>query len=127
MLNSNKPVYLKKDADRRPNNDNSDAKRTDPNLTHRLAQLRNYSFQKHIYRIPLSLICDLGLVNFSFKTDLRIILTLERNMNKLFESNKKVTAIPDNPDVLTQFYDRPYISYQEINLAKGADLFFPVF
>ena len=127
MLNSNKPVYLKKDADRRPNNDNSDAKRTDPNLIHRLAQLRNYSFQKHIYRIPLSLICDLGLVNFSFKTDLRIILMLERNMNKLFESNKKVTAIPDNPDALTQFYDRPYISYQEINLAKGADLFFPVF
>ena len=47
----------------------------------------------------------LGLVNFSFKTDLRIILTLERNMNKLFESNKKVTAIPDNPDALIQFYD----------------------
>ena len=49
----------------------------------------------------------LGLVNFSFKTDLRIILTLERNMNKLVESNKKVTAIPDNPDALIQFYDRP--------------------
>ena len=26
-------------------------------------------------------------------------------MNKLFESNKKVTAIPDNPDALIQFYD----------------------
>ena len=33
-------------------------------------------------------------------------------MNKLFESNKKVTAIPDNPDASIQFYDRPYISYQ---------------
>ena len=61
-----------------------------------MAQLRNY-------RIPLSLICDLELVNFSFKTDLRIILTLERNINKLFESNKKVTAVPDNPDALIQF------------------------
>ena len=49
---------------------------------------------------------------------------LERNMNKLFESNKKVTAIPDNPDALIQFYDRPYISYQEINLTKGTDLYF---
>ena len=124
MLYSNKPVYLEKDADRRPNNEKSDAKRTDPNLTYCLAQLKNYIFQKHIYRIPLSLICDLGLVNFSFKTDLRIILTLERNMNKLFESNKKVTAIPDNPDALIQFYDRPYISYQEINLTKSADLYF---
>ena len=45
-------------------------------------------------------------------------------MNKLFESNKKVTAIPDNPDALIQFYDRPYISYQEINLTKSADLYF---
>ena len=31
MLYSNKPVYLEKGADERPNNDNSDAKRTDPN------------------------------------------------------------------------------------------------
>ena len=89
MLYSNKPVYLEKDADRRSNINNSDAKRTDPNLTYRLAQLSNYIFQKHTYRIPLSLIADLGLVNFSFKTDLKIILTLERNMNKLFESKKK--------------------------------------
>ena len=61
----------------------------EPNLNYRLAQLKNYIFQKHIYRIPLSLICDLGVTNFSFKTDLRIISALERNMNKLFESNKK--------------------------------------
>ena len=45
-------------------------------------------------------------------------------MNKLFKSNKKVTAIPENPDALIQFYDRPYISYQEINLTKGADIYF---
>ena len=48
MLYSNKPVYLEKDSDRRPNNENSDAKRTDPNLTYCLAQLKNYIFQKHI-------------------------------------------------------------------------------
>ena len=45
-------------------------------------------------------------------------------MTKLFESNKKVTAIPDNPNAFIQFHDRPYISYQEINLTKGADLYF---
>ena len=45
-------------------------------------------------------------------------------MNNLFESNKKVTAIPDNPDALIQFYDRSYISYQEINLTKGTDIYF---
>ena len=124
MLYSNKPVYLIKNADRRSHNVNSDATRTDPNLTYRLAQLKDYIFEKHVYRIPLSLIVDLGLLNISFKTDTKIILTLERNMNKLSESNKKVTVIPDNPDALTQFYDRPCISYQEINLTKGADLYF---
>ena len=77
MLYSNKPVYLAKNADRRPNNDNDDAKRSDRNLTYRLAQLKDYIFEKHVYRIPLSLIVDLGLVNFSFKTDTKIIITLE--------------------------------------------------
>ena len=68
------------------------------------------------------MIVDLDLANFSIKTDTKIILTLERNMNKIFESNKKVTAIPDNPDALIQIYDRPYISYQQINLTKGPDI-----
>ena len=124
MLYSNKPVYLAANTDRRPNNDTDDDNRSDPNLTYRLAQLKNYIFQKHVYRIPLGLVVDLGLVNFSMKTDTRIIITLERNMNKLFESNKKVTAIPESPDALIQIYDRPYISYQEISLTKGADLHF---
>ena len=39
MLYSNKPVYLEKNVDIRPNNDTSDAKWTDPNLTYCLAQL----------------------------------------------------------------------------------------
>ena len=124
MLYSNKPVYLAKDVDRRPNNDDDDNKRSDLNLTYRIAQLKDYIFEKHVYRIPLSLIVDLGLVNFSMKTDTKIILTLERNMNKLFESNKKLAAIPDNFDALIQIYDRPYISYQEINLTKSADIYF---
>ena len=124
MLYSNKPVYLAENVDRRPNNDNDDNKRSDPNLTYRIAQLRNYIFEKNVYRIPLTLLCDLGKVNFAMKTDTRIIITLERNLDKLFESNKKVTSIPDNPDTLIQIYDGPYISYQEIRLAQGADIYF---
>ena len=124
ILHSNKPVYLEKNANRRPNNNTSDAKLTDPNLIYCLAQLKDYIFEKHVYRIPLSRIVDLSLVNFSAKTDAKIILTLERNMNRLFESNKKVTNIPDSPDALINIYDRPYISYQEINLTRGADIYF---
>ena len=124
MLYSNKPVYLEKNVDRRPNNDTSDAKWTDPNLNYHLAQLKYYIFKKNVCRIPLSCIVDLGLVNFSAKTDTKIIITLERNMNRLFESNKKVTAIQNSPNTLIKRYDRPYISYQEINLTQGADIYF---
>ena len=124
MLYSNKPVYLAADTERRPHDDNDDNDRTDPNLTYCIKELKGYIFQKHIYRIPFGLICDLGLVNFSIKTDLRFIITLERNMNRLFESNKKVTAIPDNPDAFINVYDRPFIAYQEINLTQAADLYF---
>ena len=45
-------------------------------------------------------------------------------MNRLFESNKKVTAIQNSPNTLIKRYDRPYISYQEINLTQGADIYF---
>ena len=124
MLNSNKPVYLAANTDRRSNNDTDDNKRSDPNLTYCIAQLKNHIFEKNVYRTLLTLVCDLGKVNFAMKTDTRIAIRLERNMNKLFESNKKVAAIPDNPDALIQIYDRPYISYQEISLTKGADIYF---
>ena len=55
---------------------------------------------------------------------MRIVITLERNLNKLFESNKKVTTVPENPDAFINIYDRPFILYQEINLTKNADLYF---
>ena len=46
MLYSNKPVYLDGDTDRKPNNDNTAADRTDENLTDRMAQLKNHLFKK---------------------------------------------------------------------------------
>ena len=111
MLYSNKQVYLAKNTDRRPHNDNDDADWTEPNLIYRIAQLKNYIFQKHVHRIPLGSIVDLGLVNFAFKTDLRIIITLERNLNKLIERNKKVSTVPENPDAFINICDSPFISY----------------
>ena len=116
MLYYNKPVYLDDDDDddddRRSHNSATDNDRTDPNLTYQIAELKDYIFQKHVCRIPLNLVCDLGKCNFAMKKDNRIIITLERNFNKLFESNKKVTTISTEPDALIQIYDRPYVSYQ---------------
>ena len=111
MLYSNKPVYLTGNNTRRLNNDNDFADRTDPNLTYRLKEFKNHLFKQWVYKIPLLYLCDLGKVNFAVNTNTKIVLTLERNMNKLFESNKKVAAIPDNPDALINVFDRPYLSY----------------
>ena len=122
LLYSNKPVHLDENVDRRVNNSDDRNKRRDPNLTYIVAQ-RYWIFLKNECRIPLGFIIDLGLVNFAIKTDTKIVITLERNLNKLFESIAKKAAIPSQPDALIQFYDRPYISYQEINLTKTMDIY----
>ena len=116
MLYFNKPVYLDADVDRRPNNSHDDNKRSDPNFTYWIAQLKDYILEKHVYKIPLSLIVDLGLVNFAMKTDTKILITLERDLNKLFETNVKAAAIPTKPNAIINMYGRPYISHQELNL-----------
>ena len=123
MFYTNKSVYLTSGNDRRPNNDNTTANRTNPNLTFRMKELANTLKAQTIYRIPLLYFCDLGKVNFSINTDTRIKITLERNMNKLFESNAKVASIPDTPDAFINFFSRPYIAYQETTLTQQAALY----
>ena len=119
FLYSNLPVYLDPDTDRRANNNATAAKRSDPNLTWRLNNLHNHTFLKNEYRIPLGLITDLGLCNFPVQTDTRITITLERNLDKLFEDTEKRDAIPTtDPDASIEFWDRPYIDYQEITLTS---------
>ena len=76
-----------------------------------------------MYRISLGLTVDLGLVNSAIRTDTEIIIMLEREMNKLFQSNKKLVAIPAQPDALINIYDRPYISYQELKLTETSDVY----
>ena len=49
MLYSNKPVYLAVNTDRRPNNDTDNNKRSDPNLNYRIAQLKDYIFEKKMF------------------------------------------------------------------------------
>ena len=88
-------------------------------MTWRLNNLHDHTFLKNEYRIPLGLITDLGVCNFPVQTDTRITITLERNLNKLFEDTKKHAAIPTtDPDASIEFWERPYIDYQEITLTS---------
>ena len=125
FLYSNLPVTLAAGVERRPNNGATNAARSDRNLTWRLANLHDHTFLQNEYRIPLGLLCDLGLCNFPIQTDTRIILTLERTLAKLFEDREKRDNIPTtDPDVFINFWDRPYIDYQEITLTSIWESYF---
>ena len=76
-----------------------------------------------MYRIPLGLIIDLGLVNFTMKIDTKILITLQRDLNKLFQTTVKATNVISSPNAVIFFYDRPYISYQELNLTQTSDIY----
>ena len=123
FLYCNRPFYLDTNVDRSPNKDDQISDRPDPNLTERLDKLTDWIFKTIFYRVPLGPILDLGLINFCLKTDTKFLMTLERGMNKLFETNKKAAAIHEAPDALIQFHDRPYIVYEEINLTKAMDIY----
>ena len=52
MLYSNKPVYLAVNTDRRPNNDNGDDKKSDPNLTYHIANQKIIYLKKMFTEFP---------------------------------------------------------------------------
>ena len=109
LYKKKKPIVLTGSKGRRSATSNTAADRIDVDLDARITAFKDYLFKKNYYRIPLGFLVDLGLINFAEKTDTKFLFTLERNMNKLFESKEKVTAIPDEPDALIQFHDTPYI------------------
>ena len=106
------PVVIPNNADRRSN---TPADKTDANLGTRITDFNPIIKTKNYYKIPLKYFVDLGLLNFTKKTDTKFIFTLETNLNKPFESNAKEN-IPRSPDAEIIFHDTPYISYQQITL-----------
>ena len=63
---------------------------TGANFRDRETKFRQQLKNKYVYRIPLKYICDLGKINFPTKIDMKIHLTLERDLKKLFESDKNL-------------------------------------
>ena len=61
------------------------AQTEDLNIDKRIANFQNLLKNERIYRVRLRYFCDIGKVNFPRKTDYRIKLFLETNMNKVFE------------------------------------------
>ena len=65
FLYSRKSVYLEDGKDRRDHTNAMAGKRTDLNLTDRIADFKDYILKKNFYRIPLGFLVDLGLIIFS--------------------------------------------------------------
>ena len=71
-----------------------------------------------VYRISLRFLCDLGLVNQCFKFNTKYILTLETDMQRLFEMNvnQAADALPKAVDAEIMFTSAPYIMYEQLKL-----------
>ena len=115
LLYSKKKVELTGNRDRRLNNNNTAANRTDENLTERITKFQNIIKENTIYKISLKFLVDIGLVNFPFKFNTKFIFTLETNMNRFFESNVK-GDVPNTVDVEIIFYSAPYILHEKFQL-----------
>ena len=62
--------------------------------------------------------CDLSLVNQCFKFNLKYILTLETDTQRLFETkvNQAIDVVPRTVDVEIIFTSAPYIMYEQLKL-----------
>ena len=86
-------VVLSNNNDRRVHGVTSGVKqRTDDNLDDRIATFRAQINNKYVYRIPLRYICGIGKINFPTKIGMKISLTLETVMKKLFETKKSLVT-----------------------------------
>ena len=141
LLYSQKPVVFSNNQDRRLHYDLTATKTTkrsiaaDASFRDRQAKFRNLLKNKYVYRVPLKYICDLGKINFPTKIDIKIRLTLETDMNRLFESDvnlnsglkngKSATSIdpkdynidaPGIPDTQIVLIKAPTIQYEQMTL-----------
>ena len=82
-----KSVIILDVGTRRSHSDNAEKKRTNHNFEDRENKSVVQIDSKYVYRVPLKYFWDLT------KIDLKICYTLQTQMEKLFESNKKVDTI----------------------------------
>ena len=119
----NDPLYSKKavvypaNSGRWIHNSDDATQITDNNIDDRIAKLGAQIDNKYAYRIPLKYFCDIGKINSPTKIDIKIRLTLQSEMKKLFESKKKFTDIGAS-GVQTVFLKAPFFQYKQLLLKK---------
>ena len=91
LLYSKKPVIIAGSNDRRIHNTENKVYRTDHNLEDREDKFGMQIDAKYVLLkyVLLKYFCELAKINFPTNIDLKIRCTLQMEMKKLFESNKK--------------------------------------
>ena len=117
----NKKVIFPNDADRRDHhtgNGQNENHRTDENLTDRIQKFQNQLKNEYVYRIPPKYLCDLGLNNQCFTFNTKYILTLETEIQKVFQTNINQAAdtLSRNVDTEIIITSTPYIMYEQFKL-----------
>ena len=80
--------------------------------------------KKHPIEFPSNFL-ELGAQNTSHNINTKIMLTLETNRNKLFETTKKVDNILTTaPHAIALFFERPSIAYNQIKLDQNVQQYF---
>ena len=94
------------------------ANRMDKYLTNRIAKFANQLQNEVIYRTPLKFLYDIGLVNQCFKFNTDYILTLETDMQNLFETNANQAnnVLPAGVDAEMIITSTPCIQYEQFQL-----------
>ena len=75
-----------------------------------MKKFRNLIKTDNVYKLPLR------FENLLVKFKMKLIFTIQTNMNKLFETNFKKATIPTEPDVEIIFHSSTYIQYEQIKL-----------
>ena len=120
LLYSKRSVAIADGIDRQahhPNTVNA-ANRMDKNLTDRIAKFANQLQNEFIYRTPLKFLYNVGLVNQRFTFNTNYILTLETDMQNLFETNANQAnnALVAGVDAEMIITSTPCIQYEQFQL-----------
>ena len=124
LLYSKKKVAIGNNTDRRDHrtgNGEDAAHRTDKNFTQRIEKLQDQLKNEYIYRISLKYLCDMGVVNQCFKFNTKYIVTLETDMQRLFQTNinQAANSILSTVDASIVFTSAPYILYEQFILENN--------
>ena len=90
LLYSKKPVIIVGGNDRRIHNNYNEVYRTDDNVEDQQDKFGAQIDTKYVYRVPLKYFCNFGKIDIPTKIELKIRCTLQTEMKKLFQSEKKL-------------------------------------